>query len=332
MSAANPDFAAGRDPDWNDVVEAHQRLSPHAHRTPALRSTTVDRRTRARVVFKAENLQRVGAFKFRGAYSAMAARRPSDRRGVVAYSSGNHAQAVALAARLLEIPATIVMPTDAPAVKRRATEDYGARLRLYDAATESREDIAIGLAEREGLELIAPFNDPLVIAGQGTAAKELFEDAGPLDALLVPCGGGGLLSGCAIAAAAIAPHCRVIGVEPTGADDAGRSFRSGVIQRIEHPDTIADGARTPSLGDITFRIIRSLVADMLTVEDQDLVAAMFFLWERMKVVVEPTGALGAAALFAHAEKFAGQRVGVLLSGGNVDLDQIAIWRQRRTGP
>ena len=305
---------------FDDVAAAHERIRAHARRTPALASATIDARTEARVFFKCENFQRMGAFKFRGAFNALAQLAPEDRRrGVITFSSGNHAQAVALAGRLLGIPATIVMPQDAPRVKLEATRGYGAEVITYDAATQSREDLARSLAAERGLTVIPPYDHAHIIAGQGTAAKELIEDVGPLDLLLVPCGGGGLLSGCAIAAKHLAPGCRVIGVEPAAGDDATRSFRSKALQRVHNPDTIADGARTPSLGQLTFPLVLQHVDDMMTVEDGELLNTMFFLWERMKIVVEPTGALGACALLEKHVVAKGLRVGVVLSGGNVDL-------------
>ncbi len=289
-------------------------------------SRTVNARVGAEVVFKCENLQRAGAFKFRGAYNAMS-RLPADerQRGVVAFSSGNHAQAIALAGRTLGIPAVIVMPSDASPVKRAATAGYGAEIVAYDRRHEDRTDIGRRLAEERGLTLIPPFDHPHIIAGAGTAARELCEDVGALDSLFVPCGGGGLLSGSALAAAALSPGCRVIGVEPAAGDDGVRSFRSGTLQTIADPQTVADGARTPSLGTLTFAIIQRHVADMVCVEDRDLLRAMFFLWERLKLVVEPTGALGAAALFAPGAAASVQRAGVILSGGNVDFTKAAAW-------
>ncbi len=311
---------------YEDVERAHARIAPHAIRTPVLTSSTIDARSGAQVFFKCENFQRMGAFKFRGALNALSQLSGEEaRRGVITYSSGNHAQAVALAGRLLGIRATIVMPADAPQVKLEATRGYGAEVITYDPASASRETIARRLAAERGLTVIPPFDDPRIIAGQGTAAKELFEDTGPLDLLLVPCGGGGLLSGCALSARALAPQCRVVGVEPAAGDDAVRSFRSGTLQRVHNPDTIADGARTESLGQLTFALVRALVSDMTSVDDAALLRAMFFLWERMKVVVEPTGALGACALLEGKVEARGQRVGVLLSGGNVDL----VWAARR---
>jgi threonine dehydratase len=299
-----------------------------AHRTPVVTSRTIDARVGAHVFFKCENLQRAGAFKFRGAYHALAQLSPDQkRRGVVAYSSGNHAQAIALAGQLLGIPRTIVMPADAPAVKKAATLEYGAQIIEYDRTGESREAIGRALAEQRGLTLIPPFDHPDVIAGQGTAALELFEEVGALDTLLVPCGGGGLLSGCALIARDLAPSCRVVGVEPSAGDDATRSFRTRTLQTVQDPETVADGARTPSLGRLTFPLVLASVADMVTVDDPALLRTMFYLWERLKLVVEPTGALAAAALLHGAQTGAvsvtGARVGVVLSGGNVDVRRIA---------
>jgi len=304
---------------FEDIAAAHERLRPHAKRTPVMTSATVDAAAGAKVYFKCENLQRMGAFKFRGAYNALAQLNARERtRGVLAFSSGNHAQAVALAGRLLGIPAVIVMPADAPRVKLEATRGYGGEVIQY-ARGEDREEVAARIAAERGLTLIPPFDHPHIVAGQGTAAKELIEEAGPLDVLLVPCGGAGLLSGCAVAARRLAPDCRVIGVEPAAGDDATRSFRSRRLVRIEVPETIADGARTTSLGKVTFPLVLQHVSDMLTVNDAELLRAMFFLWERMKLVVEPTGALGACALLERKIDVARLRVGVILSGGNVDL-------------
>jgi threo-3-hydroxy-L-aspartate ammonia-lyase len=308
---------------WDDVVAAGERLHGVARRTPVMSSRNLDERLGATMFFKCENFQRMGAFKFRGAYNAISRIPIADRaRGVLAYSSGNHAQAVALACRLLGIAATIVMPKDAPRVKRAATEGYGATVVEYDPATEKREDIARALQHAGAPTLIPPFDHPHIVAGQGTAAMEFLEEAGPLDVLLVPCGGGGLLSGSSIAARRLSPGCRVIGVEPEGADDAARSFRSGTLQRIDHPKTIADGARTPCLGTLTFEIISANVDDIVTVPDDEIVAAMRFLWERMKLVVEPTGALGLAAALAGRVPLSGRRVGVIVSGGNVDIGSL----------
>jgi threonine dehydratase len=310
--------------DYADVAAAALQLDGVAHRTPALTSRTVDERTGARVFFKCENLQRMGAFKFRGAYNALSnLAAEQQQRGVVAFSSGNHAQAVALAGRLLGVPAVIVMPADAPAVKLDATRGYGAEVITYNRDTEDREQLCAVLARERGLAMIPPFDHPHVIAGQGTAAKELIEDVGPLDILLVPCGGGGLISGCAIAAHYLSPGVRVIGVEPAAGDDVTRSFQTRILQTVHNPDTIADGARTSSAGKLTFPLILQHVHDMLTVTDPQLVRSMFYLWERMKMVVEPTGALAAAALLEGRLDARGKRVGVIISGGNVDVQNIA---------
>jgi threonine dehydratase len=311
-------------PSYEDVAGAARRLEGVAHRTPVLTSRTLDERLGARLFLKAENLQRMGAFKFRGAYNAISRLSPEERgRGVLAYSSGNHAQAIALASRLLGAAATIVMPADAPAPKRRATEGYGARVVPYDPRTEDREEVARRLQAEGGPVLIPPFDHADVIAGQGTAAKELFEEVGPLDLLLVPCGGGGLLSGSALSAGALSPGCRVVGVEPEAGDDATRSFRTGVLHTVKNPATIADGARTPSLGRLTFPLVRERVSDMITVSDDDLLHTLRFLWERMKLIVEPTGALGLAAACRGKLDVKGRRVGVILSGGNADIPAVA---------
>ena len=311
--------------NYDDVAAAARVLAGHCHRTPVVTSRTVDERTGARVFFKCENLQRCGAFKFRGAYNALTHLSPEQKqRGVVAYSSGNHAQAVAHAGELLGIPILVVMPQDAPPVKVDATRGYGAEIVFYNRGRgESREAIADRIARERGLAVVSSFDHPHIVAGQGTAAKELIEDAGPLDVLLVPCGGGGLLSGSAIAARELSPGARVIGVEPAAGDDATRSFRTRVLHTVNDPDTIADGARTASLGKITFPLVLHYVSDMVTVTDQELLPAMFYLWERLKLVVEPTGALGAAALFEGKAEVRGARVGVILSGGNADFRQLA---------
>jgi threonine dehydratase len=304
---------------YDDVAAAQERIKPQARRTPVMTSSQVDALTGAKVFFKCENLQRMGAFKFRGAYNALAQLSAEEKkRGVLAFSSGNHAQAVALAGRLLGVTTVIVMPANAPAVKLEATRGYGGEVVPYQPG-ENREAISAKLANERGLTLIPPFDHPHVIAGQGTAAKELIEDAGPLDVLLVPCGGAGLLSGCAVAARRLLPDCRVIGVEPAKGDDATRSFREKKLVRIEVPDTIADGARTTSLGKFTFPLVMRYVNDMLTVTDEELLRSMFFLWERMKIVVEPTGALAACALLHGKLETKALKVGVILSGGNVDL-------------
>ena len=304
---------------FDDVARAHERIQPQAKRTPVLTSATVDALTGASVFFKCENFQRMGAFKFRGAFNALSQLEGEKKsKGVVAFSSGNHAQAVALAGRILGIKTVIVMPDDAPQVKLEATRGYGAEVVQY-AKNEPREEIAGRLAAERKLTLIPPFDHPHIIAGQGTAAKELIEDAGALDVVMTPCGGGGLLSGCAIAAKHLAPRCRVLGVEPAAGDDATQSFVKKRLISIAVPDTIADGARTPSLGKLTFPIVLRYVDDMLTVTDAELTRAMFFLWERMKIVVEPTGALAFTALFTGKVSVKNLRVGVVLSGGNVDL-------------
>ncbi|HEX7053630.1 MAG TPA: threo-3-hydroxy-L-aspartate ammonia-lyase [Burkholderiales bacterium] len=304
---------------YEDVAAAHERIKSAARRTPVLTSATVDALTGARVFFKCENFQRMGAFKFRGAYNALSQLTPEEKKkGVLAFSSGNHAQAVALSGKLLGIKTVIVMPHNAPRVKLEATRGYGAEVVTYGPG-EDREAFAARLAEERGLPTIPPFNHPHVIAGQGTAAKELIEETGPLDALLVPCGGAGLLSGSAIAARQLAPSCEVVGVEPAAGDDATRSFHTRELVKIPVPDTIADGARTTSLGSLTFPLVLRYVDDMVTVTDSELLAAMFFLWERMKIVVEPTGALAFAALFHRKVSPPGKKIGVVISGGNVDL-------------
>jgi threonine dehydratase len=317
-------------PTFSDVESAATQIAGVAHRTPVATSRTVNERTGAQLFFKCENLQRAGAFKFRGAYNALSRLSTDERRrGVVTFSSGNHAQAVALAGQVLDVPRVIVMPSDAPAVKRIATEGYGGEVVLYDRDREDREAIGQRLSRERGLTLVPPYDHPHVIAGQGTAARELFEDVGALDFLFVPCGGGGLLSGSAIAARAMAPACKVIGVEPAAGDDATRSFRTKQLQTVHNPKTVADGARTPSLGTLTFPLVLQYAADMTTVDDPTLLRTMLYLWERLKLVVEPTGALGAAAAIEGTTPIRGARVGVVLSGGNVDLSQVAEWVGQR---
>jgi len=306
---------------FDDVRAAGARLAGIVHRTPVLTSTSVDQRAGARVYFKCENFQRAGAFKFRGAYNAIASLSKAQRRaGVVAFSSGNHAQAIALAARLHEVAATIVMPSDAPANKITATRDYGGDIVFYERTKEDREALARRLAHERGLVLIPPYDHPDIVAGQGTAAMELFEEIGELDYLFVPLGGGGLLAGSVLSSRALAPSCQVIGVEPRNGNDGQQSLRLGRIVTIPVPETIADGARTTHLGSITFPIIRDHVSDVYTVDDNDLVATMRYLAERMKIVVEPTGVLGAAAVLRSEapKELRGKRIGILLSGGNVD--------------
>ena len=312
--------------NFEDVQAAAQRLAGVAHRTPVATSGLLDEVCRSRVFLKCENLQRAGAFKFRGAYNAISRLGDAEKaRGVVTYSSGNHAQAVALVCRLLGVSATVVMPAGAPSTKIEATRSYGANIMLYDPDHRSREEIVRDMAAERGLGVVPPFDDPAIIAGQGTAALELFLETGALDYLLVPCGGGGLLSGSAIAADQASPGCRVIGVEPEAGDDATRSFRTGTLQTVRNPETIADGARTSSLGQYTFPLIRKHVDDMLTVSDEDLIRTMRFVWTRLKLVVEPTGVLGLAALFNGRIACQDRRVGVILSGGNVDLAAALGW-------
>jgi threonine dehydratase len=305
---------------YEDVRAAAARLQGVAHRTPVATSRTLDERLGARLFLKCENLQRAGAFKFRGAFNAIAKLSAEERaRGVLSYSSGNHAQAIALASRLLGTDATIVMPQNAPAAKQAATAGYGGRIVSYDPAREKREEVAERLRSQGDPLLIPPYDHADVIAGQGTAALELFEEVGQLDLLLVPCGGGGLLSGCALVARRLSPACRVVGVEPEAADDARRSLESGVLQSVRNPPTIADGARTPSLGKLTFPLVRQHVDAIITVSDQDLVETMRFVWERLKLIVEPTGVLGLAAALRGRIGVAGKHAGVIVSGGNVDL-------------
>ena len=309
---------------YQDVIAAAERLEGFAHRTPVFTSRTLDAETGAQVFIKCENLQRGGSFKFRGAFNALSQFDPQQRKaGVVAFSSGNHAQGIALAAGLLGIPATLVMPTDAPAAKVAATRAYGASVVLYDRFSEDREQIGRTLAAKHGLTLIPPYDHPDVLAGQGTAAKELLEFTGPLDALFVGLGGGGMLSGTALSTRALAPDCLLYGVEPEAGNDGQRSFRSGSIVHIDTPATIADGAQTQHLGNCTFPIIRDKVDDILTVTDTQLVAEMKFFMQRMKMVVEPTGCLGLAALRQLGKRFKGQRVGIIVTGGNVDIERYA---------
>ncbi|WP_298956351.1 threo-3-hydroxy-L-aspartate ammonia-lyase [uncultured Methylobacterium sp.] len=302
-----------------DVQAAAERIAGIAHRTPVLTSRTADARTGASLFFKAEPLQRAGAFKFRGACNAIAALpEAARRRGAIAFSSGNHAQAIAYAGALQGVPTVIVMPHDAPAIKVAATRGYGAEVVVYDRYKEDREALARTLAEERGLTLIPPYDHPDVLAGQGTAALELMEETGPLDMLLVCLGGGGLLSGCALAARALAPEIAIYGVEPEAGNDGQQSLARGEVVRIPVPASIADGALTTHLGQHTFPIIRREVAGIVTVSDAQLVSAMRFFVERMKLVVEPTGCLAAAAAFEGAVPVAGKRVGIILSGGNVD--------------
>lgn len=311
-------------PTYDDVVSAAQLIEGHAHHTPVFTSSTIDRETGAQFFFKCENFQRIGAFKFRGAFNALSRFNDEQKkRGVLAFSSGNHAQAIALAAKLLGIGATIIMPEDAPAAKLEATRGYGAKVVTYNRYTEDRDALSKKLADEGGLTLIPPFNHPDIIAGQGTATKELIEEVGQLDALFVCLGGGGLLAGSALAAKALSPSCDVYGVEPQAGNDGQQSFRSGRIVHIDVPKTLADGAQTQALGDMTFAVIRDTVRDILAVSDDELVQGMKFFASRMKMVVEPTGCLAFAGALQMAPMLKGKRIGVIVSGGNVDLDKFA---------
>ncbi|KVT51405.1 threo-3-hydroxy-L-aspartate ammonia-lyase [Burkholderia ubonensis] len=309
-------------PTFADVEAAATRIAGIAHRTPVHTSRTLNQLIGAEVFVKCENFQRMGAFKFRGAFNALSKFSPEQRKaGVVAFSSGNHAQGIALSAQILGIPATIVMPHDAPASKIAATKGYGADVVVYDRYAEDREAIGRRLADEQGLTLIPPYDHPDVLAGQGTAAKELFDEVGALDALFVPLGGGGLLSGTALSTRALAPQCMLYGVEPEAGNDGQRSLRSGQIVHIDTPKTIADGAQTQYLGNYTFAIIKRDVNDILTASDADLVNAMKFFATRMKMIVEPTGCLGLAAALNAKESLKGKRVGIIISGGNIDLER-----------
>jgi threo-3-hydroxy-L-aspartate ammonia-lyase len=300
------------------IKAAQKRLQGHAHVTPVMTSQTLNQLTGAEIFLKCENFQRMGAFKFRGAYNAMS-RLTNDQKqhGVITHSSGNHAQAVALVGRLLGIKTVVVMPDDAPVIKRAATEAYGASVIGYDPAETSREKISQDLADQHGYTLVPPYDHIDIVAGQGTAAMELLNKLDSLDMLMTPCGGGGLLSGCAVAARTMSPNCRVIGIEPELADDAARSFHSGKLHTVTNPATIADGTRTPSLGKVTFPLVLEYVDDMQTVSENAIVEAVKFLFYRMKLVVEPSGALGVAALLSKRIQPRG-RVGIILSGGNID--------------
>jgi threonine dehydratase len=311
-------------PTYDDVTAAARRIEGFAHRTPVLRSATADTLLGAKLYFKCENFQRMGAFKFRGAFNALSKFTPEQKRaGVIAFSSGNHAQAIALAARLLGMPAVILMPLDAPAAKLEATRGYGAEVITFDRYAVDREALTKEVAAQRGMTLIPPFNHADVIAGQGTAALELFDEVGELDLLFTPLGGGGLLSGSALAAKALSPRCKVYGVEPEAGNDGQQSFRKGEIVDIPVPRTIADGAQTQHLGDLTFGVIRRDVTDILTASDDELVRCMRFFAERMKMIVEPTGCLGFAGAQFGGVDIAGQRVGIVLSGGNVDMARFA---------
>ena len=300
------------------VKKAQKRLEGHAHVTPVMTSQTLNQITSAQIFLKCENFQRMGAFKFRGAFNAMSQlTEEQKKRGVITYSSGNHAQAVALVGRLLGIRTVVVMPDNAPEIKRTATEAYGATVVGYDPEEATREKICRDLENKHGHTLVPPYNHINIVAGQGTAALELLQEVKTLDMLLMPCGGGGLLSGCAVAAKGMNPHCRVIGIEPELADDATKSFQTGKLHTVKNPPTIADGTRTPSLGEVTFPLVLEYVDDMKTVSESAIVDAVKFLFYRMKLVVEPSGALGVAALLGRSVRPEG-RVGIILSGGNID--------------
>lgn len=310
---------------YQQIEAATRRLAEVVHRTPVLTSRTVNQLTNAQVFFKCENFQRTGSFKFRGAYNALSQLSPQQKQqGVITYSSGNHAQAIALAGQLLNIPTTIVMPDNAPTVKLSATRGYGAEVILYQPSETVREKLAQQLAQERNLTIIPPYDHQDIIAGQGTVATQLIEEVGQLDLLLVCCGGGGLLSGCAIATKTLCNNCRVIGVEPEQADDATRSFYTRTLHTVHNPDTIADGARTPSLGELTFPLVLHYVDEMVTVSEAAIRRTMKFLWERLKIVVEPTGTLAGAALLENIVSAQQKRVGVIISGGNVDLKNLLV--------
>ena len=307
-------------PTFDDVLAAAARLEGIAHKTPVMQSSALNERLQAKIYVKCENFQRMGAFKFRGGFNALVKLNDSQRQaGVVAYSSGNHAQAVALSARILQIPATIFMPHDASPAKLAATKGYGAKVIGYDRYAEDASALATALAQANGLTFIPPFDHPDVLSGQGTAALELFQEVGELDAIFVCLGGGGLLSGSALAAKALSPGCRIVGVEPEAGNDVQQSFRTGERVKIATPVTIADGAQTPMVGAITFEIIKALVDDIHTVTDAQLVEGMRFYAERMKMIVEPTGCLSLAAAIQASESLKGQKVGLIISGGNIDM-------------
>lgn len=309
-------------PTYKDVAEAHQRIQPYLNKTPILTSRTINELTGAQFYFKCENFQRMGAFKFRGAMNALSQFNDQQRKnGVVTFSSGNHAQAIALSAKLLGIPATIIMPEDAPKAKIEATKGYGGHVLTYNRYTENREEIGQQLAQKKGLTLIPPYDHPHIIAGQGTVAKELFDEVGELDMLFVPLGGGGLLSGSLLSTKALSPQCKIYGVEPLAGNDGQQSLRKGEIIHIDTPKTIADGAQTQHLGNYTFEIIRNNVDDILTATDEELISAMQFYAQRMKIIVEPTGCLSLAATHQFGGKLKGKKIGIIISGGNVDIAQ-----------
>ncbi|MBI6544988.1 threo-3-hydroxy-L-aspartate ammonia-lyase [Proteus vulgaris] len=313
-------------PTYKDVTEAHQRILPYLNKTPVLTSRTINELTGAQFYFKCENFQRMGAFKFRGAMNALSQFTAEQRKnGVVTFSSGNHAQAIALSAKLLGIPATIIMPEDAPKAKMEATKGYRGRVITYNRYTEDREEIGQQLAQKEGLTLIPPYDHPHIIAGQGTAAKELFDEVGALDMLFVPLGGGGLLSGSLLSTKALSPDCKIFGVEPLAGNDGQQSLRKGEIIHIDTPKTIADGAQTQHLGNYTFEIIRNHVNDILTATDEELILAMQFYAQRMKIIVEPTGCLSLATALQFGDKLKGKKIGIIISGGNVDIAQYGLF-------
>ncbi|BAZ88095.1 threo-3-hydroxy-L-aspartate ammonia-lyase [Dolichospermum compactum] len=314
--------------NFADIQAAQQRLLGIAHQTAVITSDTVNELTQSQIFFKCENFQRTGAFKFRGAYNALVQLSLEQKiKGVITYSSGNHAQAIALAGKLLNVPTVVVMPDNAPIVKQTATRGYGAEVILYSPDTTNRERLTKSLAVERELTLIPPYDHPHIIAGQGTTALELIQEVGQLDYLLVCCGGGGLISGCAVTTKALLPNCKIIGVEPELADDATRSFYTKTLQTVHNPHTIADGVRTPSLGKITFPLVLQYVDDMVTVSDAAIIRTMFFIWERLKIVVEPTGVIAATALLEGVVKAPGARIGVIISGGNVDLLQVSQLKQ-----
>ena len=309
---------------FEQILAAKERLQGHVNVTPIMTSRTLNRQVGAEVYFKCENLQRIGAFKFRGAFNSISKLSEAEKaRGVITYSSGNHAQAVALVGRMLDIQTTIVMPNDAPETKRTATEGYGATIVEYDSESADRKDVAETLQAENGFTMIPPFDHLDVIAGQGTAALEIFDQVAHLDTLLVPCGGGGLLSGSAIAAKHMDPDCRVIGIEPELADDATKSFYTKKLHRVKNPPTIADGTRTPSLGKITFPLVLEYVDEMKTVSEASIIEAVKFLFYRMKLVVEPSGALGLAAVLSRTVAPKG-RAGIIISGGNIDASTMTM--------
>lgn len=318
--------------DLEDVRAAQRRIEGTAHRTPVLTSRTLDERTGATIFLKVETFQRGGAFKFRGAYNKISSLTPEERqRGVIAFSSGNHAQAVALASKILRVPATIVMPDDAPTAKRQATEGYGATVVTYDRYTQDREQLAVQLAEESNLTLVPPYDDPLIIAGQGTVALELLEDVNEIDVLVVPVGGGGLVAGCGVACSAGSKSVRLFGVEPELGDDTRRSLQAGERIQVPVPQTIADGQQVTQPGRLTFELNRHLLEDVVLVSDEEILDAMEFAFDRLKIVTEPSGATGIAALLQGRVEVKGARVGVVVSGGNVGVSRFCELLSSRQG-